>query len=144
MFFGTTVCWKASVMEILTFYYWLHVEFVLTFIKGQLISEWIYEVIVSPKIRTKNCQDFCPSTQGRNPDNFSFVFWEKRWLHKFVLKLSDLYLEPEGQGRGIIMEVTRPLLLAASVSYTKDSYSLGYTYTYLKNPKRLISGVKQY
>ena len=28
--------------------------------KGQLISEWIYEVIVSPKIRTKNCQDFCP------------------------------------------------------------------------------------
>ena len=28
--------------------------------KGQTISEWIYEVIVSPKIRTKNCQDFCP------------------------------------------------------------------------------------
>ena len=28
--------------------------------KGHLISEWIYEVIVSPKIRTKNCQDFCP------------------------------------------------------------------------------------
>ena len=29
-------------------------------VKGQLISEWIYEVIVSPKIRTKNCQNFCP------------------------------------------------------------------------------------
>ena len=28
--------------------------------KGQTISEWIYEVIVSPKIQTKNCQDFCP------------------------------------------------------------------------------------
>ena len=28
--------------------------------KGQLISELIYEVIISPKIRTKNCQDFCP------------------------------------------------------------------------------------
>ena len=28
--------------------------------KGQTISEWIYEVIVSPKIRVKNCQDFCP------------------------------------------------------------------------------------
>ena len=28
--------------------------------KGQTISEWIYEVIVSPKIRTKNCQNFCP------------------------------------------------------------------------------------
>ena len=30
------------------------------FIEGQTISEWIYEVIVSPKIWTKNCQDFCP------------------------------------------------------------------------------------
>jgi hypothetical protein len=28
--------------------------------KGQLISEWIYEVIVSPKISTKNFKDFCP------------------------------------------------------------------------------------
>ena len=28
--------------------------------KGQLISERIFEVIVSPKIWTKNCQDFCP------------------------------------------------------------------------------------
>ena len=28
--------------------------------KGQTISEWIYEAIVSPKIRTKNCQNFCP------------------------------------------------------------------------------------
>ena len=97
-----------------------------------------------PKYEQKIVKISALTTQGRNPDNFSFVFWEKRWLHKFVLKLSDLYLEPEGQGRGIIMEVTRPLLLAASVSYTKDSYSLGYTYTYLKNPKRLISGVKQY
>ena len=39
--------------------------------KGQLFSERIYEVIVSPKMRTKNCQDFCPV-------NFLFVFWEKR------------------------------------------------------------------
>ena len=30
--------------------------------KGQTISEWIYKVIVSPKIRTKNCQD-CPVLQ---------------------------------------------------------------------------------
>ena len=28
--------------------------------KGQLNSEWIYEVIVSPKMPTKNYQDFCP------------------------------------------------------------------------------------
>ena len=29
--------------------------------KGQLNSEWIYEVIVSPKIPTKNYRDFCPT-----------------------------------------------------------------------------------
>ena len=32
--------------------------------KGRLISKLIYEVIVSPKIRTKNCQDFCPHRTG--------------------------------------------------------------------------------
>jgi hypothetical protein len=31
------------------------------------------------------------TTQNKIPGNFSFVFWEKRWLHKFILKLSDLY-----------------------------------------------------
>ena len=33
--------------------------------KGQLISEWIYEDIVSPKIWTENCQDFCPHHTGQ-------------------------------------------------------------------------------
>ena len=28
--------------------------------KGQLNSEWIYEVIVSPKMPTKKLKDFCP------------------------------------------------------------------------------------
>ena len=28
--------------------------------KGQFNSEWIYEVIVSPKMPTKNLKDFCP------------------------------------------------------------------------------------
>ena len=37
--------------------------------KGQLISEWIYQVIVSPKIQTKNCQDFCPHYTGQK-------FWQ--------------------------------------------------------------------
>ena len=32
----------------------------IDYTKGQLISEWIYSVIVSPNIRTKNCQEFCP------------------------------------------------------------------------------------
>ena len=31
--------------------------------KGQLNSEWIYEVIVSPKMQTKNYKDFCPTKQ---------------------------------------------------------------------------------
>ena len=29
---------------------------------GQLNSEWIYEVIVSPKMPTKNLKDFCPGS----------------------------------------------------------------------------------
>ena len=29
--------------------------------KGQLNSEWIYEVIFSPKMPTKNFKDFCPT-----------------------------------------------------------------------------------
>ena len=31
-------------------------------IKGQLNSEWIYEVIVSPKMPTKIFKDFCPGS----------------------------------------------------------------------------------
>ena len=50
--------------------------------KGQTISEWIHEVIVSPKIRTKNCV---------------FIFWEKQRLPKFILKLSDLYYRLDNQ-----------------------------------------------
>ena len=35
--------------------------------KGQLNSEWIYDVIVSPKMPTKNFKDFCPGSllEGR-------------------------------------------------------------------------------
>ena len=29
--------------------------------KGQLYSEWIYEVIISPKMPTKNLKDFWPT-----------------------------------------------------------------------------------
>ena len=69
------------------------------------ISEWIYEVIVSPKIRTKNCQDFCPhytaeiltifrSYFGRN-DDFINSFWNSltfttkvrfKYISGFVMK----------------------------------------------------------
>ena len=34
-------------------------------IKVQLNSEWIYEVIVSPKMQTKNYKNFCPTKQTR-------------------------------------------------------------------------------
>ena len=34
---------------------------------------------------------YCASLQGRNPYNFWLIFWEKRWLHKFILKFTDLY-----------------------------------------------------
>ena len=33
--------------------------------KGQLNSEWIYEVIISPKMLIKNYKDFCPTKQTR-------------------------------------------------------------------------------
>ena len=38
--------------------------------KGQWNSEWIYEVIVSPKKPTKNYKDFCPTKQTRIIANF--------------------------------------------------------------------------
>ena len=58
------------------------------------ISKWIYKAIVSPKIWRNIYKDFClvvcHTVQGRNPCNFSFIFWEKQWLHKFILKFTDL------------------------------------------------------
>ena len=72
--------------------FWLSISMVFKnyVCKGQLVSEWIYKLIVSSKNQTKNCKDFCPVSQGRNPCNFSFVCWKKRWVHKFILKLTDL------------------------------------------------------
>ena len=65
---------------------WITKSTICRFAKGQLISEWIYQIIVSPKIRSKNCQDFCFHYTGQNSWQFFSVFWEKRWLHKFILK----------------------------------------------------------
>ena len=45
-----------------------------------------------PKYEQKNVKLSALTTQGRNPDNFLFVFWEKWWVHKFILKSTDLYL----------------------------------------------------
>ena len=52
-----------------------------------------------PKYERKIVKISDLTTQGRNSDNFSFVFWEKRWLHKFILKLSDLYKDSQNLGR---------------------------------------------
>ena len=46
-----------------------------SFAKGQLNSEWIYEVIVSPKIPTKFFPDFCPTKQTRVVALFLVIFW---------------------------------------------------------------------
>ena len=48
-----------------------------TEIKGQLNSEWIYEVIVSPKMPTKNWKDFCPGSLflGRILEDIKLLEW---------------------------------------------------------------------
>ena len=58
--------------------------------KGQLISKAIYGLLTSPKKWTKIVRISARCSKGKNPDNFLFVFWEKRWLHKFILKLTNL------------------------------------------------------
>ena len=42
--------------------------------KGQYISELIYEVIVSPKIWTQNCKDFCPVVWHSTGQKFLLFF----------------------------------------------------------------------
>ena len=45
--------------------------------KGQLNSEWIYEVIISPKIPTKNYRDFCPGILLEGRAEISVIFgWD--------------------------------------------------------------------
>ena len=65
----------------------LKIELTASISKGQLNSEWIYEVIVSPKMPTKNLKDLMYPTlyvinfQG----TFWSGFWEKWWFHEFIL-----------------------------------------------------------
>ena len=55
-------------------------------IKGQLNSEWIYEVIVSPKMQTKNYKDFCPTKQKR------IVAKKTAYTHQNITKKSATIL----------------------------------------------------
>ena len=43
----------------------------------------------------------CGTIQGRNPYNILFIFWEKRQLHKFILKFTDLYFQQIAHTMGI-------------------------------------------
>ena len=43
--------------------------------KGQLNSEWIYEVAFSPKMPTKIFPDFCPTKETRIVALFLVIFW---------------------------------------------------------------------
>ena len=44
-----------------------------------------------PKYKWKIVRISALCSEGRNSDNFLLVFWKKQWLHKFILKLTDLY-----------------------------------------------------
>ena len=61
--------------------------------KGQLNSEWIHEVIISPKMLRILPWKFIRGS-GRNLKNFRLAFWEKRWPHKFILNLTDIHQLP--------------------------------------------------
>ena len=70
-----------SVQSLCTYYACLFVFFLNVLCnskEGQLNSEWIYEDLVSPKMPTKNYQDFCPLKfiRGycRNLGNFWLAF----------------------------------------------------------------------
>ena len=54
-------------------------------IKGQLNSEWIYEVIVSPKMQTKNYKDFCPTKQTK------IVAKKTAYTHHQITKNSTMF-----------------------------------------------------
>ena len=56
--------------------------------KGQLSSEWIHEVIASPKMQTENYKNFCPTKQTRIVALFWWFFGECRhffWLWSFFV-----------------------------------------------------------
>ena len=62
---------KKSAFRFFFFNILLFSQAVLTFgVKGQFISECLYEVIVSPKVRTKNRQYFCPHYIGQKSWQF--------------------------------------------------------------------------
>ena len=62
----------------------------LTAFKGQLISKYLYEIIVWTKIPTKILIVSALALSEQKLSNFLLVFWSKRRLQKDILKLTDL------------------------------------------------------
>ena len=84
--------------------------------KGQLISESINEVIVSPKIRSKNCQDFCPHYTGQKSWQFfvrilgetmtSYIHSENNWP----------LVHSQSQSRPVLLDVQQCMVAAENTS----------------------------
>ena len=68
------------------------INFLLRMLKVRQFQNEFVKSSFLPKCEQKIVRISALTTQGRNPDNFLFVFHEKRWLHKFILKLSDLWV----------------------------------------------------
>ena len=61
-------------------------------------NEFLKSLFLPKFLPKMNQKDFCPvfhsgTVQGRNPYNIWFIFWEKQWLHKFILKFTDLLIQ---------------------------------------------------
>ena len=101
-------------------------------LKGQLISNCLFEIIVWTKIPTKNLIVSALALSGQKLSNFSLVFWSKRRLQKDILKLTDLYyyyqstyctVDTQKQLQIVFCPIVtrRSLYLKASVIYPRNA-----------------------
>ena len=98
--------------------------------KGQIISEWIYEVIISPKIRRINCQDFCPLYTGQKSWQF-FVrilvemmtapkkIFQKNPLKKILQKNISRKIPPKKFPKKILLKKSPKISPKISKKYLK-------------------------
>ena len=64
--------------------------------------------------------------QGRNPYIIWLFFWEKRWLHKLILKFTDLYI---GQLVYFLLERTKNFCIRTFRANIKEDLIKSYTQT---------------
>ena len=62
----------------------------VTYLKVSKFQNEFMKSSFLPKYKQKIVRISALCSEGRYPDIFLFVFWEKRSLHKFILKLTDL------------------------------------------------------